>query len=78
MKTGDKKSETLNSPWTYLFLASIMEVCWTYSLKFVSIAKLRVLDWPRLFDGAAGWQTLLPAVDYLEYLIDDPPSDETV
>jgi quaternary ammonium compound-resistance protein SugE len=48
-------------------MASVMEVCWTYSLKFVSIAKLRALDWPRFFDGPAGWQTLLPAVGYLAF-----------
>jgi len=66
-ETSNERQETLNSPWTYLFLASIMEVCWTYSLKFVSVAKLRGLDWPRFFSGAEGWLTVLPAVGYLAF-----------
>ena len=58
---------SFNPAWLYLLLASVMEVCWNYSLKYTSIAKLRALDWSHFFAGPAGWQTLAPAVGYVAF-----------
>ncbi len=44
-----------------------MEVCWNYSLKYTSIARLRELGWPRLFTEPAGWWALLPAIGYVAF-----------
>jgi quaternary ammonium compound-resistance protein SugE len=60
-------SLSFNPAWLYLLLASVMEVCWNYSLKYTSIAKLRALDWSHFFDTPAGWQTLAPAVGYIAF-----------
>ncbi|NML67667.1 multidrug efflux SMR transporter [Hymenobacter sp. RP-2-7] len=58
---------SFNPAWLYLLLASVMEVCWNYSLKYTSIAKLRALDWSHFFASSAGWQTLAPAVGYIAF-----------
>ena len=58
---------SINPAWLYLFLASIMEVCWNYSLKYTSIAKLKALDWSHFFASPVGWQTLAPAVGYIAF-----------
>ncbi len=56
-----------NSAWIYLLLASVMEVCWNYSLKFTSIAKLREFGFTRLVTEKAGWWALLPAIGYVAF-----------
>ena len=44
-----------------------MEVCWTYCVKFVSIAKLKTIDWSQLFHNPLGFYTLAPAVGYVAF-----------
>ena len=44
-----------------------MEVCWTYSLKFVSVAKLKAIDWSHLFTDTRALYTLIPAVGYIVF-----------
>lgn len=56
-----------NSAWIYLLLASVMEVCWNYSLKYTSVAKLRELGFTRLLTEPAGWHALLPAIGYVAF-----------
>ena len=58
---------SFNPAWLYLLLASVMEVCWNYSLKYTSVAKLKALDWSHFFASATGWQTLAPAVGYVAF-----------
>lgn len=58
---------SFNPAWLYLLLASVMEVCWNYSLKYTSVAKLKALDWSHFFASAVGWQTLAPAVGYVAF-----------
>lgn len=45
----------------------MLEVCWTYCVKYVSIAKLKTIDWSQLFHDPAGFYTLLPAVGYIAF-----------
>lgn len=44
-----------------------MEVCWNYSLKYTSVAKIRAIDWSQLFADSAGIMTLLPAIGYVAF-----------
>ncbi len=57
----------INSAWFYLFMASVMEVCWNYSLKYASVAKIRAIDWSQLFTAPAGIYALLPAIGYVAF-----------
>jgi len=58
---------SFNPAWLYLFLASIMEVCWNYSLKYTSVAKIKAIDWSHFFTASAGVMTLLPAIGYVGF-----------
>ena len=44
-----------------------MEVCWNYSLKYTSIARLREFGLTRLFTEKAGLMALLPAIGYVAF-----------
>ena len=56
-----------NPAWFYLLLASVMEVCWNYSLKYTSVAKIKAIDWSQFFTSSAGIMTLLPAIGYVAF-----------
>jgi quaternary ammonium compound-resistance protein SugE len=58
---------SFNPAWLYLLLASVMEVCWNYSLKYTSVAKIKAIDWPAFFTNSAGIMTLLPAIGYVAF-----------
>ena len=44
-----------------------MEVCWNYSLKYTSVAKIKTIDWSQFFANSAGVATLLPAIGYVAF-----------
>lgn len=44
-----------------------MEVCWNYSLKYTSVAKIKALDWSQFFAGSTGIMTLAPAIGYVAF-----------
>jgi quaternary ammonium compound-resistance protein SugE len=58
---------SFNPAWLYLLLASVMEVCWNYSLKYTSVAKIKALDWSQFFANSTGIMTLLPAIAYVAF-----------
>jgi quaternary ammonium compound-resistance protein SugE len=58
---------SFNPAWLYLLLASVMEVCWNYSLKYTSVAKIKAIDWPHFFTSSTGIMTLLPAIGYVGF-----------
>ena len=60
-------SLSFNPAWLYLLIASVMEVCWNYSLKYTSIAKIRALDWSQFFANSTGIMTLGPAIGYVAF-----------
>lgn len=60
-------SLNFNPAWLYLLLASVMEVCWNYSLKYTSVAKLKAIDWSQFFASSTGIFTLLPAIGYVAF-----------
>ncbi|WP_354585158.1 SMR family transporter [Hymenobacter sp. UYCo722] len=53
------------NPWFSLFLASFMEVCWTYSLKALSMQRIKEIAWAH----SLGQPTLLlPVLPLLAYV----------
>lgn len=58
---------SLNPAWLYLLLASVMEVCWNYSLKYTKIADIKAIAWSQFFAGPAGIMALLPAICYVAF-----------
>jgi quaternary ammonium compound-resistance protein SugE len=60
-------SFNFNPAWLYLLLASVMEVCWNYSLKYTKIADIKAINWSQFFSGSAGIVALLPAICYVAF-----------
>ncbi|GAA4035056.1 quaternary ammonium compound efflux SMR transporter SugE [Hymenobacter glaciei] len=53
------------NPWFSLFLASFMEVCWTYSLKALSMQRIKEIAWAHSLGQPA---LLLPVLPLLAYV----------
>ncbi|GAB3585040.1 DMT family transporter [Hymenobacter daeguensis] len=53
------------NPWISLFLASFMEVCWTYSLKALNMQRIKEIAWLHTYSQPA---TLLPVLPLLGYV----------
>lgn len=60
-------SLNFNPAWLYLLLASVMEVCWNYSLKYTKISAIKAIDWSQFFASSTGIVTLLPAICYVAF-----------
>jgi quaternary ammonium compound-resistance protein SugE len=60
-------SLSFNPAWLYLLLASVMEVCWNYSLKYTKIADIKAIDWSQFFTSTAGIMALIPAICYVGF-----------
>ena len=54
-------------PWFYLFVASLLEVCWTYSLKALNVQKIRDVDWVNSLSQPAHLMPIIPLVAYLAF-----------
>jgi quaternary ammonium compound-resistance protein SugE len=53
--------------WLYLVIASGLEVCWMYSLKYLDFAKIRQAPWHEALQSTAPWITALPLVGYIVF-----------
>ena len=53
--------------WLYLVIASVLEVCWIYSLKYLSVADIRAIPWARAGAQPALLAPLLPLVGYIVF-----------
>lgn len=53
--------------WLYLLGASVGQMAWTYSLKFISVADLKTLRWTTLFRLDGGLPTLGPWIGYIVF-----------
>jgi quaternary ammonium compound-resistance protein SugE len=53
--------------WLYLLIASCLEVCWIYSLKFLDMKKIIHIKPATLFQGYEAWFTILPLVGYIVF-----------
>lgn len=55
------------NPWLSLFLASLMEVGWIFSLKFLNFGAVRKLHLPDLLSSADAWKVLAPLGGYVGF-----------
>ncbi len=53
--------------WVYLFIASCLEVCWIYSVKLLSIQKIRAIHWSQLFTDFSQFDPLYPLIGYIVF-----------
>jgi quaternary ammonium compound-resistance protein SugE len=53
--------------WFYLFAASCLEVCWIYSLKYMSVQKIREIKWSDFFTDSVHFYTLFPLLGYIVF-----------
>ncbi|HVX52286.1 MAG TPA: SMR family transporter [Chitinophagaceae bacterium] len=51
--------------WLYLFIASMFEIGWTFSIKFLSLKSIAKIPWRNFFDSKAPFMTLLPLLGYI-------------
>lgn len=51
--------------WLYLFIASLFEIGWTFSIKFLEVKKVVNIPWRHFFDSKEPIITLLPLLGYI-------------
>lgn len=54
-------------PWIYLFVASIFEIAWTFSLKYMDMKKILAISWLHFFDDRTRIVILLPLLGYIVF-----------
>jgi quaternary ammonium compound-resistance protein SugE len=55
------------NPWLSLFLASLMEVGWIFSLKYLDLGAIRKLNPADFLAGPEAWKTLAPLGGYVGF-----------
>lgn len=53
--------------WLYLFLASLFEIAWTFSLRFLSIKKFKAIQWRHFFSQPSNMAALWPFLGYVVF-----------
>lgn len=53
--------------WIYLLIASVFEIAWTFSLKFMDVKKIRALHWTGVFSRRENWLILVPFIGYIVF-----------
>ncbi|OCX52853.1 hypothetical protein BEL04_00545 [Mucilaginibacter sp. PPCGB 2223] len=53
--------------WLYLFIASLFEALWTYSVKYLSVAGLKTLRWDNFYRMDGALPALLPLIGYIAF-----------
>jgi quaternary ammonium compound-resistance protein SugE len=51
--------------WLYLFIASLFEIVWTFSLKFLDFKKIVAIQWLRFFSSKNNIIVLAPLIGYI-------------
>jgi|SRR5882757_4113024 len=51
--------------WVYLVVASLFEIFWTFSLKFMNVKRLRTISWHSFFFRRENWEILAPFACYV-------------
>lgn len=51
--------------WIYLLAAAVFEIAWTFSLRFLSVRKLKALHWRGFFSQWENWAVLAPFAGYV-------------
>jgi quaternary ammonium compound-resistance protein SugE len=63
----NEKKNLINMAWFYLLLASLFEIVWTFSLRFMSVKKLKAVQWRSFFSEAGNWLVVAPFVGYVVF-----------
>ena len=53
--------------WIYLVIASLFEIAWTFSLKFMDVKKFKAIHWSGFFSKKENWLTLAPFAGYIVF-----------
>lgn len=53
--------------WIQLFIASLFEIAWTFSLKFMDVKRLRSLYWRDFLVKKENWLVLAPFAGYVVF-----------
>lgn len=53
--------------WIYLLVASVFEIAWTFSLKFMDVKKIRAIHWQGFFNRRENWIILVPFIGYIVF-----------
>jgi len=56
-----------NISWLYLVAASIMEILWMISLRYMKVKEIKAIVWANFFRDVSGIKTLLPLLGYLSF-----------
>jgi quaternary ammonium compound-resistance protein SugE len=51
--------------WFYLVIASLFEIAWTFSLKFMDVRKARSIHWQAFFQQRENWMIIAPFAGYI-------------
>ncbi len=51
--------------WLFLFIASLFEACWTYSVKYLNFSNLKTLRFDNFYKMEGGLPIFLPLVGYI-------------
>lgn len=54
-----------NIAWIYLIIASLMEILWMVSLKYLNMKDIRELEWIMFFRNTIGIKTIFPLLGYI-------------
>jgi quaternary ammonium compound-resistance protein SugE len=64
---GKERIKLIIMAWFYLFIGSVFEMAWTFSLRFMNVKKLKALHWKSLFTETGNWAILWPFVGYVVF-----------
>lgn len=53
--------------WVYIFIASMMEIAWTFSVKFLDLKRIGAIRWGSFFSGPQSILLLLPLLGYIVF-----------
>lgn len=53
--------------WIYLIIASLFEICWTYSLKFLNFSRIKAISWMHFFSQKDNALALCPLLGYIVF-----------
>jgi quaternary ammonium compound-resistance protein SugE len=51
--------------WVYLFIASLLEIAWTFSLKYLDFKKIMAIHWSSFFSDRQNFMALVPLLGYI-------------
>lgn len=53
--------------WIYLFVASVFEIAWTFSLRYMDVSELKSLQWRGFLSQWSPWTIVAPFAGYVVF-----------